>query len=163
MALDLTDSDHELLDEFLHYTIRAHHFRKISKEIAVGDIAEAFTFICKDDPGVFSYMRAMIEKRERELRSSLSPHNFFVVASDASTAAEDLHVACGDGDRLTGSARMHRQVGRDRAGASLASMRPETFSRDDASAPADRANRTKCRGHERRRLQDRGRRHAPYR
>jgi hypothetical protein len=63
MALDLSQADHDVLDDFLNTILDEYRDGNLTQLQARSAIAEAVALATKDNGNITSYMRAMIETR----------------------------------------------------------------------------------------------------
>ncbi len=61
MGINLSDDDHETLDHFLNHVLVLHKSGVTSTSSAIATLAHAFTQAALGDPGVVTYMKAVLE------------------------------------------------------------------------------------------------------
>lgn len=63
MALNLSENDHNILDEYLNAVLDAYKADKINRLEARSDLAHTIAAAAEDEPGTMAYVRAALEKR----------------------------------------------------------------------------------------------------
>lgn len=64
MAIDLTDADHQLLDEYLEKVLDLYRTDKVSRVWARSDIAEAFSLLARGNESFRNHMEASLKRAD---------------------------------------------------------------------------------------------------
>lgn len=66
MALDLSESDHHVLDKYLNAILDAYKFGKVDQLDARAELAHTITAAAKDNPAMMSHVKAVLSRKAAE-------------------------------------------------------------------------------------------------
>ena len=64
MAIDLSNADHDVLDEFLASVLERYRRGEVDLSTARSDLAEAFSLASRDNRNFLKFMRFVIEREK---------------------------------------------------------------------------------------------------